>query len=112
MLFPSHEDVFSLGHIRNGDRAPSSVLLVWPECAELGPMTEIHLVIGTPVVVLGEKVMFGSNDLALEVGCESRMILSQAYSNVRRQPCGREVDPACLGFADSRKEKIRACRHA
>lgn len=112
MLFPSHEDVFSLGYIRNGDRAPSSVLLVWPEGAELGPMTEIHLVIGTPVIVLGEKVMFGSNDFALEVGCESRMIFSQAYPNVRRSACGWEIDLACLGFAGSRKEKIRACQHA
>ena len=50
-----------------------------PECGELGPMREIRLVVGPPVIMLGHEAVFGPNDLALEVRCQRGVVISQPW---------------------------------
>lgn len=75
MLLPSHKNVLSLRNVVDGHRALSCLFLEWPKGIELGPMAEIHLVIGAPVLVFSEKAILRANDLALEVGCERGVVL-------------------------------------
>jgi hypothetical protein len=75
MLLPPHKNVLSLRNVVDGHRALSCLLLERPKGIELGPVAEIHLVVGAPVLVLGEKAIFRADDLALEVGCERGMVL-------------------------------------
>lgn len=49
-------------------------------------MAEIHFMISTPILVLGEEVVFGTDDFALEIGRQSGMVLGKPYIC---QPCVR-----------------------
>lgn len=76
MLLPPHENIFLLGNIVNRNRPPACLLLERPEGVKLGPVVEINLMIGAPVLMFGKEAIFGADDLALEVCREGWMVLS------------------------------------
>lgn len=78
MLFPPHKDVVSLCEVSDGDGPLASHLLVRPESAEFGPVTQVDLGVGPPVIVLGEEVVLGADDFSLKVGSEGWVVLSQS----------------------------------
>lgn len=79
MLLPPHENVISLCQVSDGDGTLAGYLLVRPESAKLGPVTNVHFVVCAPVIVLGEEVVLCADDFPLEIGGECRVVLGQSY---------------------------------
>jgi len=52
----------------------SGRLLKWPERGKFGPMLKVDFIARAPILMLGEKCVFRSNDLAFEVGSKCGMI--------------------------------------
>lgn len=80
MLLPPHKYMLSLGGVSNSDGAFACLFLKGAESGEFGPMAQIDLHISTPVVVLGEKTVLSSNNLAFEICGEGWMIFGQALN--------------------------------
>jgi len=86
MLFPAHEDVFPLKHIRNMHYASTGLLLERPKSSEFSPVTEIVLVCSAPSFICSEEVVFRTDDLSFEIGGERWVVFRQAlYSQVSAQ---------------------------
>lgn len=81
VLFPAHEDSFSLSSIANSDGALASLLLEGTKSGEFGPVAQIDLAICTPVLVLGIEAVLGSNNFSLKIRCECRMIFGQTFNS-------------------------------
>ena len=67
MLLPPHEYILSLRDLRNTERALASLLLERSEGREFAPVLKVDFVRRSPILVLGEECVFGSDDFALEV---------------------------------------------
>lgn len=81
VLLPSHEYVLALQHVLNKDLAAlASLLRERPEGGELGPVRQVVLVAGAPRRVLGLEAVLASDDFALEVGRQGRVVFCQACS--------------------------------
>lgn len=79
VLFPAHENVLALGDVLDDDRRASAGLFrVGAEGRELGPMRQVGLVVGAPVVVLGHEAVLVPDDFALEVGGQGWVVVGQA----------------------------------
>jgi hypothetical protein len=78
VLLPSHKDVFSLGGVSNHDGALACLFLEGTEGGKFGPMAQVNLHVGAPIIMFGEEVVLGSDNLALKVCCESWMVFSEA----------------------------------
>ena len=78
VFFPAHKDALLLRSIGDQHWALSRVFLIRPERAELGPVTEVHLGICPPIVMVRREAILRANNLTLEVRCESRVVLGQA----------------------------------
>lgn len=78
VFFPSHEYVLTLARVCDVDRTLSCVLLVWTECAELGPVTQVNFSIGAPIIVLCDEAVLITDDLAFEIRGKGWVISSQA----------------------------------
>jgi hypothetical protein len=98
MLLPTHKDVLFLGWILSRKLAILDFLLQWPESGELGPVAQIDLSVGPPVLVLGKEAVFASNNLSLKISRECGVILGQAWimlesdatNTTFHQPCMRK----------------------
>jgi hypothetical protein len=58
VLLPAHEDVFPLVNVLDV-RLPAlaRLLMILPECGELGPVGEIDLLVCAPALVLGDEAV-------------------------------------------------------
>lgn len=79
VFLPSHEDMFSLGGVSNQHGALACLLLEGTEGREFGPMTQVDLYIGTPIIMLREEGVLRPNDFALKVRREGRVVFGEAY---------------------------------
>lgn len=80
MLFPSHEDSFSLGGIANDDGSLTGLLLKWTKGCKFRPVAQVNLAICAPVLVLSIEAVFRSDDFSLKICCKSGMILGQTLN--------------------------------
>lgn len=120
VLFPPHKDVVSLRKVGDGNWALASHLLIRPKGAKLGPVAEVDFGIGAPVIMLGEEVVLGTNDFSLKVGGECWVVFGQSYKQ-GVEPVSYDAmwkiiadsarDETNLGYASSRRGKIRAGQH-
>lgn len=58
VLFPTHEDIFPLCDVVDCDRASFRLASQRPKCAELSPVAEIDLLVGSPVLMLSKETIF------------------------------------------------------
>ena len=75
MLLPPHKDILFLGDVVDRHGASPRLLLVWTKCIKLGPVAEIHLMVGAPVLVLREEAILRPDNFAFKIGRERGMIL-------------------------------------
>ena len=79
VLLPSHKDVLALSRVLDVDLPPLKRLLdEGPEGGKVLPMTNINLVGRTPGRMLCNEAILWANYLSLKIGCQGRMIISQA----------------------------------
>ncbi len=77
VLLPPHKYKFLLSNIGYNDGPLFGLLLVRSEWLKLGPMAQVHLGIGTPVIVFCEEAVPCSDDFAFEICCESWVIFRE-----------------------------------
>ncbi len=90
ILLPPHEEVLSLRKILEAEIRPLRLLRQRPPCLKPTPMLHIDFVVGAPLGMARLKGILVSNYLALEVGGESRMIVSKTWlrtSRFSKVPC-------------------------
>lgn len=110
MLLPTHEDMVFLRRILSRELTILNFLLQWPERSELGPVAQIHLSAGPPVLVLCKEAVFASNNLSLEISRECGVILGQAWPmSVRTRLTQRLTNLVC---ASNHTRTTLSCQHA
>lgn len=78
MFLPAHEYVLPFGDVAHRRRAFLDLLSVRVKCTEPFPMLQICFAICAPAFVVGEKIIFGPDDLAFKICGEGGMVLSEA----------------------------------
>lgn len=67
VFFPTHKDVFTLSNVFDDNgRASPSLFCMRSECWELGPMRQVCLLVGAPIVVLGNEAVLCTDNFALK----------------------------------------------
>lgn len=69
MFLPAHEDVFFLSDVRNSHWSFTCMFMKRSKSAELCPMAKVNLHICSPIFVLCEKTVFGSDNFPFKIGC-------------------------------------------
>ena len=78
VFFPPHKDVLLLRIVLYQDIALLGLLRKLSESAKLCPMRQVNAVVGAPRFVLGHETVLGTDDFALEIRRQGRMVLGQA----------------------------------
>lgn len=78
VLLPPHEDGVLLGNVVDVYGSSTGGFLVGAEGVKLRPVAKVHLVAGSPVLMLGEETVLGTDDFTLKICCERGMVFGQA----------------------------------
>lgn len=77
IFFPSHEHVLALRKVAVGEVGPPGLFGKRTPSRESGPVVHVSLLRRAPRFVPGLESVLGSNDFALEEGCQGWVILRE-----------------------------------
>ena len=78
ILLPAHKQRLSLGKGFVVEVRATSLLCEISKGGKAPPVLHVDSIVGAPRGVLGNKGVFGADDLPFEVGCEDGKIVGQA----------------------------------
>lgn len=82
VLLPAHEDVLALRQVGDVQVPPPRSSAEGAKRLELRPVLQVHLVRRAPVVVLRQKRVLRSDDLALKVRRQGWVVFCEAWPRV------------------------------
>lgn len=90
VLFPTHEEMFTLCNILKSEIGRFGGLGEGPPGREAGPVQKVDLLVASPVRMLGFEEVFGSDDLAFKKGRKGWVVIGQAFEEDPSATIGRD----------------------
>lgn len=78
VLLPAHEDVLATCPVLAVKVRSFGLSCEWAPGGEAVPMLHVCTLVGSPILMLGDKAISGPNDLAFKVGCQTGVVFGKA----------------------------------